>query len=369
MPLSPVCLVNSGSTTNGVDVSPSSVVNITLLDPTTPGMTWFLEVIGTDELTSSPVLSNVNVLTHQVVSPGSTVSFSFPSAAGRAIGFKSRVTGTGGPIETTFGVYSLTAFTTRVGFVTETREGDSNYGWATKLNPLIRSGGGGGGAGGGFTLTLVDDLQTIPAKQSMLFEDHVIIEDGGNLVVDGDVTCVRTEDNFSVLLVPTRQERVVQENDELLFTDHMTIDGQLTVDGQICDATPYDGYDILNVLAEIGINPTGQAIWSNTISGSGTFVLELNKVNRYVSGPGMTLQFPAASHGAELSIKECSASAGTAPNVVTVDTNSGLINVEHIGLGGFTQTDGLTQFKTYLKYKYDTSASVWRILEAAYQLP
>jgi len=151
MPLSPLCLVQDGAlpfvpTTGGVDVTPGNTISIKLLD-TSSTVNWFLEILGTDELYTIPVLTNVNPSTHQVLTPTTIVTFTFPAFTGRAVGFKSTVTGVGGPLETTFGIYSLTSFTTRVGFVTETREGDVNFGWATKLNPLIRLGGGGGGGG------------------------------------------------------------------------------------------------------------------------------------------------------------------------------------------------------------------------------
>jgi hypothetical protein len=254
MPLSPVCLVNAVPTTNGVDVTPGSTVSITLLDPFTPGMAWFLEIAGLDETTSPPVLTNVNGLTHQVTTPGSTVTFTFPGLVGdgRAIGFRSTVTGTGGPIVTTFGVYGLTTFGTRVGFVTETREGDQSFGWATKLNPLIRSGSGGGD--NNYSLSNVTDSQTVPEGQQMLFVDDVVIDTGGDLIVEGDVISAEDEENFSVLYIPPRSQRTVHDNDEMLYTDDMVVDGQLTVDGQIVDATPYDGNDILSALTAIAPN-------------------------------------------------------------------------------------------------------------------
>lgn len=153
MPVSPLCLVNNGttfvSTANGVDVSPNAVVSIRLAQ-TTSVTNWFLQVSGTDELSSAPLLSSVNGTTKEVLSPNSIVTFTFPARAGSALGFRSEVQGAGGPLATTFGVYSLTTGNNRVGFVTETREGNTTYGWAAKINPLIRSGGGGGLVGSPF---------------------------------------------------------------------------------------------------------------------------------------------------------------------------------------------------------------------------
>lgn len=104
--------------------------------------------------------------------------------------------------------------------------------------------------GGGFTITVLNEDTTIPEAQAMLYHDDVLVEDG-DLNVEGDVTPVRTEDNFSVNFIPARSVRVVQENDQMLFTDSLQIDGDLIVDGDIIDATPYDGFDILAALTAI----------------------------------------------------------------------------------------------------------------------
>jgi len=105
--------------------------------------------------------------------------------------------------------------------------------------------------GGGFSLTEVDAAVSVPEKQAMLYSDDVVIVDDGDLNLDGDVTPVRSEDNFSVNYIPARSVRVVQENDQMLFTDSMEVDGDLIVDGDILDATPYDGNDILAALTAI----------------------------------------------------------------------------------------------------------------------
>jgi hypothetical protein len=186
MPLNPLCLVQDGigpfvPTTNGVDVTPGNTISVKLLDPSSV-VAWFLGVIGTDELSTTPVLTGVNNITHLVTSPTTVVTFTFPAATGRAVGFKSTVTGVGGPLETTFGTYSLTTFLTRVGFVTETREGNTGFGWATKLNPLIRSASGGGGDN--FSWKTVPSGQTVvvPLDQQM-----IVI---GGIEVDGTLDLI-----------------------------------------------------------------------------------------------------------------------------------------------------------------------------------
>lgn len=186
MPLSPVCLVQDGvgpfvSTTGGVDVSPSNTISIKLQDSSVV-VEWYLEVVGTDELSAFPTLTNVNSLTHLVTSPATTVTFTFPAGTGRAVGFKSTVTGTGGPLEVTFGTYSLTAFSTRVGFVTETREGDVDFGWATKLNPLIRSAGGSG--------TDNFSYKTVPAGLTVTIPEYQQMTVIGGLELDGELDMI-----------------------------------------------------------------------------------------------------------------------------------------------------------------------------------
>lgn len=110
--------------------------------------------------------------------------------------------------------------------------------------------------GFGFTFTDIDHEVTIPAKQAMLFVDDVVVEDNGDLNLEGDVTPAREEDNYSVNFIPTRSVRVVQENDQMLYTDSMQIDGDLVVDGDIIDATPFDGFDILAALNAVGVELT-----------------------------------------------------------------------------------------------------------------
>jgi hypothetical protein len=186
MPLSPVCLVQNGvgpfvPTTGGVNVSPGNTIGVRLQDPSMV-VEWYLEIIGTDELSASPALTDVNPVTHLVTSPGTTVTFTFPAGTGRAVGFKSTVTGTGGPLEVTFGAYSLTAFSTRVGFVTETREGDVDFGWATKLNPLIRSAGGSG--------TDNFSYKTVPAGQTVIIPEYQQMTVIGGLELEGELDLI-----------------------------------------------------------------------------------------------------------------------------------------------------------------------------------
>jgi hypothetical protein len=177
MPLSPLCLVKDGvgpfvPTTGGVDVTPSNTISVKLSN-SFGVVDWFLEVIGVDETSTAPVLTNVNPLSHLVLTPSTTVTFTFPVTTGSAIGFKSTVTGVGGPLEVTFGTYSLTAFATRVGFVTETREGDVNFGWATKLNPLIR---GVGTDNFSWKTIPIGNTVTIPQYQQMIVVGGIDID-------------------------------------------------------------------------------------------------------------------------------------------------------------------------------------------------
>ena len=144
MPLSPLCQVQVNSspyvaTPNGVDANPGDTIGIALVGTASVAQ-WYLQVIGTDELSATPTLSNVNPSTYQVSSPSSVVNFVLPSGAGQSYLIQSTVTGPGGPLVTTFSIFVLTANGDRVGSVGETREGSTAYGWTTKLNPILRLG-------------------------------------------------------------------------------------------------------------------------------------------------------------------------------------------------------------------------------------
>ena len=145
MPVSPLCLVQDGAgpftgTTNGVNVTAGNTISIKLNNPATVGQ-WFLQVTGTDETSTPPVLTGVGP-GDLVTSPGTTVTFPMVAGAGRAFLLQSTTTGPGGPLTTTFVIYVLTVHGFRVGATGEQREGSTNFGWATITNPLIRTGAG-----------------------------------------------------------------------------------------------------------------------------------------------------------------------------------------------------------------------------------
>jgi len=133
-------------TSGGVDVTPGDTVSIQLDDTLGVG-SWYLTVVGVDEVTANPPVL-VNVLTSPdtpglVVSPTSIVSFTVPVGRGQAYILRSSVNGPS--ITTTFGIFVRTAAGFRVGAVGERFEGDPVFGWTTTLNQFIRNGGGGGG--------------------------------------------------------------------------------------------------------------------------------------------------------------------------------------------------------------------------------
>jgi len=103
----------------------------------------------------------------------------------------------------------------------------------TPLDIVVVESGGGGGA-----LTLVDSPKRIPAKTAMVVMEDVVIVDGGDLLIEGDLISARTEDNYSVLYIPAGSEKVVQQNEEMFYSDDLIVDGVLTVDGQATDITP-----------------------------------------------------------------------------------------------------------------------------------
>ena len=150
MPVSPLCLVQDASgpflpTLNGLDVGFGDTISVKLNDTT--GVTaWFLQVIGTDDLSTAPTLTNVDSFTNQVTTPSTVVTFTFPNDdAGHALLFRSTVNGSGGPVNTTFGLFSLTPAGCRVGATGMILETDSTNGWTSTVNPIIRRGLNSGG--------------------------------------------------------------------------------------------------------------------------------------------------------------------------------------------------------------------------------
>jgi hypothetical protein len=125
-------------TENGQDVGANQLIEIRLADPTNVRY-WYLKITGTDETIPFPVLGGVNAITGQVLGLDGTVTFE-SGDLGTAIIFDSTVISISGEtISTTFGVYVLTDAGLRVGAAGETIEGNSIFGWTTKVNPLIRA--------------------------------------------------------------------------------------------------------------------------------------------------------------------------------------------------------------------------------------
>src|SRR5277367_1943822 len=137
---SPLVLINSAAQVNGVNVTGSSTVTVALAS--NAGVyAWNLTCIGTDELNTPAAVNATLIINHA----NNTATFTAPSSAGSAVILQSTVNN-GVDINsvvqptytTTAGVYVLSVHSHRVGATNETTEGDSVYGWISKLNPLIR---------------------------------------------------------------------------------------------------------------------------------------------------------------------------------------------------------------------------------------
>lgn len=176
--------------TIGLDVTtPLSGPTISIrLNSTADVSQWNLQCIGVDDLSHYPTLTSVNATTNQVTSPASIVTFVYPAVLGTAFGFRSTIVGSGGSSSITFAIYAKTANGDRVGFAGETREGNTTYGWTTKINPVIRLLGNIQNTGpDNFTYNHIGDGQTItiPAGQQMLAIGGVDVE--GTLNIDGEL--------------------------------------------------------------------------------------------------------------------------------------------------------------------------------------
>jgi len=176
MTASAICQVQDGAgpfltPTNGLDVTQGNTVSITLAS-TTDVSVWTLQIFGVDEVTATaPTLSGVDPDTHQVTTPGTTVTFTVPAGAGigRAFLIRSSVNGGGSSLTTTFGLYTLTSSGRRVGAVGERFEGNNLFGWASTVNSIIRAGGGGGGlpplAGVQYAVLMEDPVGVLTFQQ------------------------------------------------------------------------------------------------------------------------------------------------------------------------------------------------------------
>jgi len=173
MPVSPFSVVQDGAgpfvgTLNGVNLTPGNLISIKLSNFTSV-VDWYLQVTGTDETSTPPVLSGVNIISNKVNTPSTVVTFPMPLGAGRAFLFSSTVTGPGGPLTTTFTVYVLTVHGFRVGATGEQRETNATFGWAAILNPLIRTGAG---------VIRYDDTLALPVTGATNVQDIIDILKG-----------------------------------------------------------------------------------------------------------------------------------------------------------------------------------------------
>lgn len=175
---SPICTVNGSSTVGGVNVSPASTVTVALAD--LAGVkTWALSIVGTDELVSAPALS-INSVTK-------TATFTGPPS-GSALILKSVVNGgldangnVDASLSTTFGVYTLSVYGTRVLAAGETLEGHQTHGWVKQINTAIRAGSGTYAPGSSpFVVVSADGLLT--NERVLTGGSGISITDGGSTV-------------------------------------------------------------------------------------------------------------------------------------------------------------------------------------------
>lgn len=143
MPLtapSPLCDVDGGSTTNGVDVTPGATVRIDLHDKA--GVkTWSIACTSTDDLldaravTESLEIDPVSMRA-MLIAPGEASALIFTSTVNGGRDGNGQLDPT---LTTTFGIYTLTHHNAlRVGAFDETTEGNAASGWVAKFNALAR---------------------------------------------------------------------------------------------------------------------------------------------------------------------------------------------------------------------------------------
>lgn len=177
---------------NGVNVTPGNTISIRLVSADSVGQ-WNLRVVGTDEETTHPTLTGVDISTGVVSTASTVVTFTVPAGvAGRTYIFQS-VVNNGGPAYTiTFGIYTLTGGGFRVGAVGERFENDATFGWTRTLNQFIKHGGSTG---------------TVPSNRRVIA--------GTGILGGGDLTADRT---FSIDF-GSSSGQVTQGNDSRLSND------------------------------------------------------------------------------------------------------------------------------------------------------
>jgi len=135
---SPICLVNSLSTTNGVDVTANVISTISLASRTGVDV-WQISCIGTDETTSAPAITAALSVDYTL----KRCTFTAPDV-GKAMIFRSMVNGNlldgiyNKSLSTTFGIYTLINGS-RVMAVNEQLEPHAVAGWVSTINAFIRS--------------------------------------------------------------------------------------------------------------------------------------------------------------------------------------------------------------------------------------
>lgn len=137
---SPTCLVNNASTLDGVNVTATSTVTIKLAD-TAAVKQWSISCLNTDELISAATITaglTIDTVQKQATfaAPGSGSAMVFQSVVNNGKDNNGNVDPT---LTTTFGIYVLTGLSYRTGAFGEKTEGSAQYGWASKLNPVIRN--------------------------------------------------------------------------------------------------------------------------------------------------------------------------------------------------------------------------------------
>lgn len=152
---SPICLVNSGSSTDGVNVGAGTTVVISLASTTGVDF-WSIQCVSTDETSDSAAITS-----SLVIDPlAKTATFTAPSPVKKALIFSSIVNNSldgdfvyDPNLTATFGIYVANTNDDRVLAVNERNEGSAMFGWVTTVNNLLRGGGGGGGGGGTLPIT------------------------------------------------------------------------------------------------------------------------------------------------------------------------------------------------------------------------
>jgi hypothetical protein len=280
MAASPIVEVKDGAgsyvdTPGGINVAPGNTISIRLKS-TTDVSQWTLQIFGVDEVTATaPALTGVNGSTHVVSTPATVVTFTMPAGVGvgRALAFRSSVNGGGTGRTTTFGIYTLTSLSNRVGAVGERFEANATFGWAATVNKVIRAGGGGGGglpplANLQYAVLMEDPVGILTFQKLTMdmIDPSFAIDTFGKTDPDGGTLLYRRGDEIAGVTAEASYLSGAPSSASIDNTYGGSTDGGDTDPGVWSLSAPYETASLAGSILRIGSDLGADPTWTATLS-------------------------------------------------------------------------------------------------------